>query len=164
MAIRKKVPVRRHGAAAGATADITLPAFSYQNDKLADLIVAIWGNGPFNSGGVNVQKLGDAICFGPQARDNNTGLPTASARAAAKAAVNFFAGMDLDKVVIITEDEHDDDYTMQDPDEVVFVLPRESRVIPTTVIPNAAIPPRPTYSSDLLETAKVLMACTPNGI
>ena len=163
MAIRKKVPVRRHGAAAGATADITLPAFSYQNDKLADLIVAIWANGSFNSGGVNTQHLGDEICFGPNARDQN-GLPTPSARAAAKAAVNFFANMDLNSVVIITEDEHDDDYTMQDPDEVVFVLPRVSRLIPGTAIPHPAIPPMPNYSADLLETAKVLMACTPNGI
>jgi hypothetical protein len=163
MAIRKKVPVRRHGAAAGAAGDITLPAFSYQNDKLADLIVAIWANVPFQGGGVNVAGLGDAICFGAQARDNK-GLPTATARDAAKAALNFIAGMDLDKVVIITEDEHDDDYTMQDPDEVVFVLPRKSRVIPGTAMPNNAIPPAPVYSQQLLETAKVLMACTPNGI
>lgn len=159
MAIRKK---RRHGAAAGAAGDITLPAFSYQNDKLADLIVAIWANVPFQGGGVNVAGLGDAIC-GAQARDNK-GLPTATARAAAKAALNFIAGMDLDKVVIITEDEHDDDYTMQDPDEVVFVLPRKSRVIAGTAMPNNGIPPAPVYSQDLLETAKVLMACTPNGI
>lgn len=164
MAIRKKVPVRRHGAAAGATADITLPAFSYQNSKLADLIVAIWGNGQFTSGGNTTPHLGDAVCFGPAARDTTTGLPTATARAWAKAAVNFFAEMDLDKVVIITEDEHDDDYTMQDPDEVVFVLPRQSRLISGTTIPHPAIPPIPSYSSDLVKTAALLMACTPNGI
>ncbi len=44
MAIKKKVPVRRHGAPAGTMTDITLPVFSYQNDKLADLIVAAWAN------------------------------------------------------------------------------------------------------------------------
>jgi hypothetical protein len=53
VAIKKTVPVRRHGAPAGATTDITLPVFSYQNDHLADLIVAAWANGPFTGGGVN---------------------------------------------------------------------------------------------------------------
>ena len=150
MAIKKKVPVRRHGAPAGSSTDITLPVFSYQNDKLGALIVAAWANAPFNAGGVNVPHLGDALVD----RDPHTGLPTQAARDTAKAAVNSFAGMDLKSVVVITEDEHDDDYTMQDPDEVVFVLPRSSRV---------ATVPAPT-AQQLLETAKVLMACTPNGI
>jgi hypothetical protein len=61
VAIKKTVPVRRHGAPAGATTDITLPVFSYQNDHLADLIVAAWANGPFTGGGVNVPHLGDAL-------------------------------------------------------------------------------------------------------
>jgi hypothetical protein len=52
--------------------------------------------------------------------------------------------------VIITEQEHDDDYTMQDPNEVVFVLPNDGRLI--------------NNPAHLLNTAKLLMACTPNGI
>jgi hypothetical protein len=54
------------------------------------------------------------------------------------------------RAVIITEDEHDDDYTSEDELEVVFVLPKLERVVSTP--------------AHLLETAKLLMACTPNGI
>jgi hypothetical protein len=150
VAIRKKVPVRRHGAPAGTTTDITLPVFSYQNDNLADLIVAAWADGPFAGGGVSVPHLGRALTD----RDPQTGLPTTLARNTAKAAVNAMANMDLKSAVVITEEEHDDDYTMQDPDEVVFVLPNQSRLI---------LNPAPT-PQQLLETAKLLMACTPNGI
>jgi hypothetical protein len=52
---------------------------------------------------------------------------------------------------VITEAEHDHDYTMQNDQEVVFVLPNPERVTP-----------RPGQS--LLDTARLLMACTPNGI
>jgi hypothetical protein len=44
------------------------------------------------------------------------------------------------------------DYTMQSDDEVVFVLPNESRIVAGAT------------QSELLESAKMLMACTPNGI
>jgi hypothetical protein len=151
MAIHKKVP-DKNAEAPGATKDITLPAFSYQNDRLADLIVAAWANGSFSHGGVTVQRLGDALVKDRDAQ----GRPTPTARATAKAAVNFFANMDLKSVVVITEEEHDNEYTMQDPDEVVFVLPRVTRL-------TAAVS-GPPYAPDLLETAKLLMACTPNGI
>jgi len=162
VAIKKKVPVRRHGAPAGTMTDITLPVFSYQNDKLADLIVAAWANVRFTSGAVDVPHLGDAL----KDRDPHTGLPTDAARATATEAVNFFANMDLTSAVIITEEEHDDDYTMQDPKDVVFVLPNQPRITlrPGEHFPTAPIPPVPNYASDLLETAKLLMACTPNGI
>jgi hypothetical protein len=151
VAIHKKVPV----PGGTTTKDVTVPTFSYQNDRLADLIVAAWVNGPFSHGGVSVAKLGDAL-VGPGSRDAQ-GLPKQSARDVAKAAVNFFANMDLKSVVVITEDEHDLDYTTTDLDEVTLVLPRDSR------LNTGAISGAP-YAPDLLETAKLLMACTPNGI
>jgi len=70
-------------------------------------------------------------------------------------AVNKLAGLTLKRAVVITEAEHDSHYTMQDEDEVVFVLPNETR--------KPAPAPAPTHAQ-LLETAKLLMACTPNGI
>lgn len=62
--------------------------------------------------------------------------------------------VDLKRAVIITEDEHDNDYFLQ-ADEVVFVLPDEGRLEP---------PPNPASPANLLATAKLAMACTPNGI
>jgi hypothetical protein len=56
----------------------------------------------------------------------------------------------LKRAVIISEAEHDDGYTMETPDDVVFVLPNPTRVVLT--------------GTSLLESAKLLMACTPNGI
>jgi hypothetical protein len=55
----------------------------------------------------------------------------------------------LKRAVIISEKEHDDGYTMEFEDDVVFVLPRKTRL---------------GTGADLLNTAKLLMACTPNGI
>jgi hypothetical protein len=143
------MPIKKHSKDSAGN-DITLPVFSYQNDRLADLIVAAWANGPFSHGGVSVTKLGDALA------GRSGGVPTQPARDAAKAAVNFFANMDLKSAVVITETEHDNGFTMQDDDQVVFVLPNVSR-IPGSV-------GSPPFSTDLIETAKLLMACTPNGI
>jgi len=152
VAIHKKVPV----PGGTTTKDVTVPTFSYQNDRLADLIVAAWVNGQFDfGGGVAGPKLGDALA-GPGSRDP-AGNPTPTARKTARAAVNFFANMDLKSVVVITEAEHDLDYTTTDLDEVTLVLPRDSR------LNTGAISGAP-YAPDLLETAKLLMACTPNGI
>jgi hypothetical protein len=61
-------------------------------------------------------------------------------------------GIYLSDPVVITEDQYYSGYTMPDPEGVVFVLPD---------------PPRtdtPSQGDTLLETAKLLMACTPNGI
>jgi hypothetical protein len=69
-------------------------------------------------------------------RDSHTGLPTTLARNTAKAAVNAMANMDLKSAVVITEDEHDDDYTMQDPDEVVFSLIRRLHLNSFSKRPN----------------------------
>jgi hypothetical protein len=67
-------------------------------------------------------------------------------------------GIDLKRAVVITEVEHDNDY-FKDEDEIVFVLPDASLVasLPSPV-PAPPNPPR------LVEAAKLLMACTPNGI
>ena len=81
-------------------------------------------------------------------RDAN-GLPTKAAVNDATQRVNE-AGFDLTRAVVITEAEHDSDYVMQSDDEIVFVLPNKDRL---------KKPP-----TNLLDTAKLLMACTPNGI
>jgi hypothetical protein len=60
-------------------------------------------------------------------------------------------GFNLKRAVVISEAEHDNDYIMQKPEEVVFVLPDRKRL---------GMAP----SGSLLSTAKLLMACTPNGI
>ena len=75
--------------------------------------------------------------------------PTKAAVADATRRVNE-AGFDLTRAVVITEAEHDSDYVMQSDDEIVFVLPNKDRL---------KKPP-----TNLLDTAKLLMACTPNGI
>jgi hypothetical protein len=81
-------------------------------------------------------------------RDPQSKLPTQAAVQEATQKVNS-AGFDLTRAVVITEAEHDSDYIMQSDDEVVFVLPDKGRV---------------KTGSHLLDTAKLLMACTPNGI
>lgn len=82
-------------------------------------------------------------------RDPKTRLPT---KRAVEDATNRIkrAGYDLTRAVVITEAEHDNDYVMQSDDEIVFVLPNKNRVA--------------TPTTNLLDTAKLLMACTPNGI
>jgi hypothetical protein len=82
-------------------------------------------------------------------RDRKTHVPTKAAIADATNRVKK-AGFDLTRAVVITEAEHDRDYIMQSDDEIVFVLPDRNRVA--------------TPASNLLDTAKLLMACTPNGI
>jgi hypothetical protein len=67
--------------------------------------------------------------------------------------------VNLARVVVITETEHENDYVMQSDDEIVLVLPDQAR---TTNIPSP-FPSRP-YPPGLVATAQLLMACTPNGI
>jgi hypothetical protein len=132
VAIRKKVKVRKAGATDDTESEVTLPSFCYPpTDGLAQVIVDLWAN----PGHILDRK--------------NNGLPTPQAVMDATAKINAAVpGFDLTKAVIITEQEHDNHYTMQDPREVVFVLPDKQRVTTQTN----------------LETAKLLMACTPNGI
>jgi len=82
-------------------------------------------------------------------RDPKTHLPTPRAVKEATTRVKG-AGYDLNRAVVITEAEHDSDYVMQSDDEIVFVLPNKNRVT--------------TPAANLLDTAKLLMGCTPNGI
>jgi hypothetical protein len=136
MSIIKRVNDNRASAAPGAKKDITQPSFSYPpTDALADIIVKAWSDANFR------QQL--------LQRDNN-GAPTSAAVTAATTAVNG-AGFDLERAVIISEQEHDDDYRMQDDKEVVFVLPNKDRA-------------KTAPAHSLLATAKLLMAATPNGI
>jgi hypothetical protein len=72
----------------------------------------------------------------------------AQRKAAAQAALTGLThSVDLTSPIVITEDEYDEGWDSDDPDQVVFVLPNRSR-----------------QQNDLLETAKLLMACVPNGI
>jgi hypothetical protein len=61
-------------------------------------------------------------------------------------------GIYLKAPFVITEDQYNNGYSLPDPEGVVFVLPDPPRTV---------TPPR---GQTLLETAKLLMACTPNGI
>jgi hypothetical protein len=130
MAIHKKVPSK---TGKGKAKHLVLPAFSFEpTDGLAQLIIEAW-----HDPGALLE------------RDAKTHLPT---KRAVNEATNRIkrAGYDLQRAVVITEAEHDNDYVMQSDDEIVFVLPNKNRVAsPTT---------------NLLDTAKLLMACTPNGI
>lgn len=116
---------------------VTVPAFSYgPNDSLAQMIVDAWVDQNFRDS--LLEREADKI--------------TVTAAAARQANVALAGrGIYLQRAVVITEEEHDNDYMMQHPNEVVFVLPNQDRVTP-----------RPGQS--LLDTARLLMACTPNGI
>ena len=149
MAIRKRVKRRRGNTEQDADVTLpTVPVFSYPiTDALAKVVVNAWVD------------PGDLL------KRDRRGNPTNAAATEATNKINEAlkaggppptAGV-LKRAVIISEEEHDDDYTMQEPEEVVFVLPNKDRVTLPNPMPNP-IPPH------ILETAKVLMACTPNGI
>ena len=55
--------------------------------------------------------------------------------------------IDLTSPIVLTEAEYDAGWEMDDDDQVVFVLPNPTR-----------------QQNNLLESAKLLMACVPNGI
>jgi hypothetical protein len=139
MAIKKLVRDTSPGAAPGATKELTMPAFSFSpNTGLAELIVEAWTNRDFRD------KLLE--------RDAAKKVTEAAAQLAT-AAVNA-RGFNLKRAVVISEKEHDSDYTSPlDSNEVVFVLPDNGR-LEKAFVPN----------SSLLDTARLLMACTPNGI
>jgi len=131
MAIIKKVRDNRPHAPANTTMDVTQPVFSYApTDALAQVIVDVWAN------------AGHIL-------DRQNGRPTQQAVNEATQKIRA-AGFDLERAVIISEAEHDDDYTMENDLEVVFVLPNQNRV--------------KNNPTNILDTAKLLMACTPNGI
>ena len=115
--------------------------FSYQSDALAQLIVEMWlGNHgnlitPTGAGTTPAQYL---------------------ARSAAAKAALAARGIYLQQPIVLTEIEYDGGFSLADatlPSAVVFVVPDPSRATTTVATPPA-----------LLETAKMLMAVTPNGI
>ena len=61
-------------------------------------------------------------------------------------------GIFLSKAQVITEEEYKTGHNCNDPEEIIFVLPNKERV--------GAV----SQGKTLLETAKLLMAITPNGI
>ncbi|HEY8442213.1 MAG TPA: hypothetical protein VIK79_12300 [Xanthobacteraceae bacterium] len=122
--------------------EITVPEFAMPPDAvpgIAQVIVDAW------NGVASLDKILQRETTGA-----NKGMATQIAVNQATAAINAAApNFDLKRAVIITEDEHDTGYTMETPDDVVFVLPNKSRL---------------GAGANLLNTAKLLMACTPNGI
>jgi hypothetical protein len=123
--------------------EMTVPEFAMPPDAvpgIAQVIVDAWQGKP------SLNKILDRIQSGPQ-----KGMATPDAVKQATTAINAAApNYNLKRVVIITEDEHDSGYTMETENDVVFVLPRQTRV--------------DTGGANLIDTAKLLMACTPNGI
>ena len=111
--------------------------FSYQNDILAQLIVEMW-SGAY-----------------PALIATATNPSQYQARKFAAKGVFEDRGIYLAEPIVITEKEYEDGFSLQDAglsqeNGVVFVLPRPARAT--------------TGGPPLLETAKMLMAITPNGI
>jgi hypothetical protein len=110
--------------------------FSYApNDSLAQMIVDAWVDDDFRK-----QLTGRKA----------DGSATDDARESARISLAA-RGIYLKSAVVITEDEYDNDYILDDADEVAFVLPNQTRVTPRS-------------GQSLLDTARLLMAATPNGI
>ena len=121
--------------------ELTVPEFAMPPDAvpgIAQVIVDIWQQTK-----PNLDKITE--------RTNGVASPTAITQAtnAINAAYPTFK---LAQVEIITEDEHDNGYRTDNENAVVLVLPNKERVKDTN------------DSASLLNSAKLLMACTPNGI
>ena len=115
--------------------------FSYQSDALAQLIVDVW--------------LGN---YGNLISPSGAGTTVAQyqARSAAAKAALAARGIYLQQPIVLNETEYTDGFSLADANlasAVVFVVPDPSRATTTVATPPA-----------LLETAKMLMAVTPNGI
>jgi hypothetical protein len=110
--------------------DVKTADFSYQNIEIAEMIVRAWTDPAFRT------SLVDPM------------LPIATRTANARLALqNLNPPIDLVSPVVLTEAEYDEGWDMDDPNQVVFVLPNSAR-----------------QSGNLLESAKLLMASVPNGI
>ncbi|WP_028351238.1 hypothetical protein [Bradyrhizobium murdochi] len=114
--------------------------FSYQNDVLAQLIVDIWTS-------PSPHPLITPTGPGTQPLDYLTRSGAAKAALAAR-------GIYLASPIVITEEEYEDGFSLASAslspaNGVVLVVPRYARA---------------TAGQPLLETAKMLMAVTPNGI
>jgi hypothetical protein len=115
--------------------------FSYESDALAQLVVEMW-LGQHNN---LITPTGP----GTTSAQYKTRPDAAKATLAAR-------GIYLQEPIVLTELEYDGGFSLADanlPSAVVFVVPDQSRATTTVATPPA-----------LLETAKMLMAVTPNGI
>ena len=108
--------------------DVKVVDFSYESEVLAQLIVDAWTTPAVRNRLLNHQQQDDV-----------------RAELAGR-------GIFLSRPVVLTEDEYNAGYQMEDDDEVVLVLPNDTRKV------------GPSGAFTLLETAKLLMAITPNGI
>lgn len=124
--------------------DITIPDFQLAPDAvpgIAQVIVNSWRGDP------SLANILDRI----QNPGPTQGMATPLARTQATNAINAAAPhYNFTRCIIISEEEHDKGYTMENENDVVFVLPNPGRIDPA--------------GPDLLSSAKLLMACTPNGI
>jgi hypothetical protein len=122
--------------------------FSYSSDALAQLIAEMW--------------LGQHANLTTMSGVGTT-LQQYQARSADAKAILAARGIFLAKPIVITEKEYEDGFSLADAglidaatqrnDGIVFVLPDKERATTTILTPPS-----------LLETAKMLMAVTPNGI
>jgi len=123
--------------------DITTPDFQLDPDAvpgIAQVIVDIW------TGAVSLSTL-----MLRETTGSTKGMATPAAVGLATATINAaFPNFNFLRAVIISEEEHDNGYTMETENDVVFVLPNQNRINPA--------------GGSLLNSAKLLMACTPNGI
>jgi len=115
--------------------DVKLADFSYSSTEIADkIIVRAWTNAGFRDG-----LVADA--------PNSTVTMDQRITNARNALQALNPPINLTNPIVLTEVEYDQGWEMDNDDQVVFVLPKMSR-----------------QANDLLETAKLLMACVPNGI
>jgi len=102
--------------------------FSYApNDHLAQMIVDAWTNPDFKT--LLLQPGNAKALFAER---------------------GFYWNGTAKQPVVISEDDYNNGYVLNDPDDIVFVLPDH----------DGTCPP----GQNLLDTAKLLMAATPNGI
>ena len=122
--------------------ELTVPEFAMPPDAvpgIAQVIVDIWQQTK-----PNLDKI---------VTDRVNGVASTTAITQATNAINAaYPTFKLAQVEIITEDEHDNGYRTDNENAVVLVLPNKERVKDTN------------DSGSLLNSAKLLMACTPNGI
>jgi len=139
VAARAATPKKR-GIYADPSLTDKVADFSYQNDVLAQLIVDIWTS-PVP------HPLITPTGPGTQPSDYLTRSGSAQTALATR-------GIYLARPIVITEDEYEDGFSLASAglsptNGVVLVVPRYARA---------------TAGQPLLETAKMLMAVTPNGI
>jgi hypothetical protein len=124
---------------AAAPDKLPVPDFSFNpNDSLAQMIVDAWVD----------QAYQDSLLQ----RGANGEVTDAAALVARVSLAE--RGIYLNRAVVISEEEYNNHYTIPaaySDEEVVFVLPRPGRVTPRS-------------GQSLLDTARLLMATTPNGI